>query len=74
MIFQKKFDRVMSMSRSQVTLNFSDLIIAHNELSSFEFRNFFFFLTIQLCNIIIYLRLLSEFLDIFYCQRRIIRS
>ena len=31
------------MSKSQVTLNFSNLIIAHNELSSFEFRNFFSF-------------------------------
>ena len=31
------------MSKSQITLNFLNLIIAHDELLSFEFRNFFFF-------------------------------
>ena len=30
------------MSKSQTTLNFLNLVIAHNELSFFEFRNFFF--------------------------------
>ena len=56
---------VMSMSKSQITLTFSNLMIAHNELSFFEFRNFFF--TIQFFNIIIYLRFSNEFLNIFYC-------
>ena len=32
----------MSMSRSQVTLVFLNLMIAHDELSFFEFRNLFF--------------------------------
>ena len=62
----------MLMSKSQVTLNFSNLIITHDKLSFFEFRIFFF--TIQLFNIIIYLRFSNEFLNIFYCQRRVIRS
>ena len=69
----KKKNNVISMSKLQITLNFSNLMIAHNELSLFEFRNSFFF-TIQLVNIIIYLRFSDEFLNIFYCQRRIIRS
>ena len=32
---------VISMSKSQITLNFLNLMIAHNELSFFEFRFFF---------------------------------
>ena len=60
------------MSKSQITLNFLNLIIAHDELSFFEFQIFFF--TIQFFNIIIYLRFSNEFLNIFYCQRRVIRS
>ena len=62
------------MSKSQITLNLLNLMIAHDELSFFEFRNLFFFFTIQLFNIIIYLRLSNEFLNIFYCQRRVTRS
>ena len=38
----KKKNNVISMSKLQITLNFSNLMIAHNELLFFEFRNFFF--------------------------------
>ena len=31
------------MSKSQITLIFLNLMIAHDELSFFKFRNFFFF-------------------------------
>ena len=54
----------MLMSKLQITLNFLNLIIAYNKLLFFEFR--FFFFTIQFFNIIIYLRFLNKFFNIFY--------